>query len=94
MMQTSQPRKPRLQLSSLFLQRFVGLLESIVSSGGDGCVVVIVQNGRIRRLQLRLDHDLTTCRSPGEGKRASQSTDHRTWRRMPADLFCMLVPAR
>ena len=58
MMQTSQPRKPRLQLSSLFLQRFVGLLESIVSSGGDGCIVVVVRNGRIRRLQLRLDQDL------------------------------------
>ena len=54
----TQPRKPRLQLSSLFLQRFVGLLESIVSSGGDGCIVVVVRNGRIRRLQLRLDQDL------------------------------------
>ena len=54
-MQTSQRRKPRLQLSSLFLQRFVGLLESIVASGGDGCIVVVV---RIRRLQLRLDQHL------------------------------------
>lgn len=58
MAQTSQPRKPRLQLSALFLQRFVALLESIVSSGGDGCIVVVVRNGRIRRLQLRLDQDL------------------------------------
>ncbi len=57
-MQSSQGRKPRPELSSLFLQRFVGLLESIVSSGGDGCVVVVVRNGRIRRLQLRLDQDL------------------------------------
>jgi len=48
----------RLQLSSLFLQRFVGLLETIISSGGDGCIVVVVRGGRLRRLQLRLDHDL------------------------------------
>jgi hypothetical protein len=58
MMQPTQPRKPRLQLSSLFLQRFIALLESIVASGGDGCIVVVVRNGRIRRLQLRLDQDL------------------------------------
>jgi hypothetical protein len=37
-------RKPRLQLSSLFLQRSVDLLESIVSSGGDGCIVVVVRD--------------------------------------------------
>ena len=48
----------RLQLSSLFLQRFVGLLETIISSGGDGCIVVVVRGGRLRRLQLRLDQDL------------------------------------
>ena len=84
-MQTSQPRKPRLQLSSLFLQRFTVLLESIVSSGGDGCIVVVVRNGRIRRLRLRRDQNLTTYRPPGEGKRTSQSTDHGTWRRMLAD---------
>jgi len=48
----------RLQLSSLFLQRFVGLLETIIGSGGDGCIVVVVRGGRLRRLQLRLDHDL------------------------------------
>ena len=58
MIQSYQARKPRLQLSALFLQRFVGLLESIVASGGDGCVVVEVRKGRIRRLQLRLDQDL------------------------------------
>jgi hypothetical protein len=57
-MQTSQPRKPGLQLSSLFLQRFTVLPESIGSSGGDGCSLVVVRSGRIRRLQLRLDQDL------------------------------------
>lgn len=53
-----QPRNPRLQLSALFLQRLTALLETILSSGGDGCILVVVRSGRIRRLQLRLDHDL------------------------------------
>ena len=56
-MQTSQSRNARLQLSSLFLQRFTVLLESIVSNGGDGCILV-VRNGGGRCLQLRLDQEL------------------------------------
>jgi hypothetical protein len=72
MMQTSQPRKPRLRLSALFLQRFVGLLESIVASGGDGCVVVEVRKGRIRRLQLRIDQDLPPAADMFMGRAAAE----------------------
>lgn len=57
-MQTSPTRKPRLQFSSFFLQRFAKSIELILSQGGDGCVLVVVRGGKIRRLQLRLDDDL------------------------------------
>jgi hypothetical protein len=72
MIQSYQVRKPRLQLSALFLQRFVGLLESIVASGGDGCVVVEVRKGRIRRLQLRIDQDLPPAADMFRGSTAAE----------------------
>jgi len=57
-MQTGQTRKLRLQFSSFFLQRFARSIELILAQGGDGCVLVVVRGGKIRRLQLRLDDDL------------------------------------
>lgn len=76
-MQTFQPSKLRLQLSSLFLQRFVRLLESVVSSDDDGCIVVVVRNGRIRRLQLRPDQARCPRVSPRRlGRRRSRRSHH------------------
>lgn len=57
-MQTGPTRKLRLQFSSFFLQRFARSIELILAQGGDGCVLVVVRGGKIRRLQLRLDDDL------------------------------------
>ena len=71
-MQTFQARKPRVQLSSLFLQRFIGLLESIVSWWWRWLRRRHrVRNGRIRRLQLRLDHDLPPAADMFTGSVAS-----------------------
>ncbi len=58
MLHAGTTRKPKMHFSALFLQRFTRCVEIILSQGGDGCVLVVVRGGKIRRLQLRLDDDL------------------------------------
>jgi len=58
MLHTGASRKPKVHFSALFLQRLARCVEVILAQGGDGCVLVVVRGGRIRRLQLRLDDDL------------------------------------
>ena len=58
MLHTGSTPKSKMHFSALFLQRLARCVEIILAQGGDGCVLVVVRGGKIRRLQLRLDDDL------------------------------------